>query len=415
MEASKHRPQPLAGLTVLDLTIALAGPYATMLLAGLGARVIKLENPLSPDPGRSNSPYVGKGGAKLVRENEDDISVSVLNRLRNKMGITLNLKHPNAREIFAHLIKTSDVLVENFSQGTLERLGYGYKFANEINPRLVYCSLTGFGANDTSSGKAMDTVIQALSGILMTSGLPHEPPMRIGLPLADLITPLFGVIGILAALQQRNTTGLGQQVDVSMLGVMTSLVAQEPFDLLARLGIPARTGQTAPRLAPFGIYQARDGYVAICAPTEAFAQNLFQAMQRGELLSDARFCTRDARVKNVQEVDKIVSEWIQSLPVAEAVAKIESAGVPVAEVRSTEDAVRDPRVLQRGEIVPLTHPKFGAVEEIYGSGLPIKFSAAEAGFSAPPPNLGEHNDFVYGELLGYATSQIEEWRTNGII
>src|SRR5262249_6843587 len=163
----------------------------------------------------------------LFRESEDDISISALNRLRNKLGVTLNLKHPRARDILADLLRQADVVVENFSRGVLERLGAGYSFASQVNPRVVYCSITGFGSEGEGAGKAMDAIIQALSGMMQSSGASGDPPVRVGVPLADMITSLFGVIGVLAALQQAQRIGVGQHVDVSMLGVMTSLVAAE--------------------------------------------------------------------------------------------------------------------------------------------------------------------------------------------
>ena len=197
---------------MLDLTIALAGSYGTLLLAGLGARVIKLENPLMGDPARNNAPYLGRSGATLVRQADDDISVSALNRMRNKLGITLNLKHPEARSVFADLVRQSNVIFENFSRGTLDRLGVGYSFVRETNPRAVYCALTGFGSEGEPSpgtGKAMDTIIQALCGSMQTSGAPTDPPVRAGVPFADMITPLFAVIGVLAALRMAEKTGRG--------------------------------------------------------------------------------------------------------------------------------------------------------------------------------------------------------------
>jgi CoA:oxalate CoA-transferase len=407
--ASETNPltRPLEDVTVLDLTTA---------LAGLGARVIKIENPANPDSCRENAPYLGAQGATLSRQHPDDVSISAINRLRNKLGVTLNLKHPEAQGVFADLLRKADIVVENFSRGTLDRLGAGYAFARQVNPRIVYCSITGFGSEgDPGSGKAMDAIIQALSGVMLTSGKLGDPPVRVGVPFADLSAPLFGVIGVLAALLQARRTGIGQHVDVSMLGVMTMMVASEPFDILERCGVPQRTGQTVPRLAPFGIYRALDGYLAICAPTEAFAKNLFIAIGQPELNADARFATRDARVENVAEVDEIIEQFTRTLTVAEAVAKLEQAGVPAAEVRDPAAAVRDPRVIARGETVPLVHPKFGDVDDVYGMGLPLKFSAAWAGFDQPPPQLGEHNAAVYGDLLGYSPERIEELRLQRVI
>jgi crotonobetainyl-CoA:carnitine CoA-transferase CaiB-like acyl-CoA transferase len=212
-----------------------------------------------------------------------------------------------------------------------------------------------------------------------------------------------------------NVTGVGQFVDVSMLGVMSALVACEPFDLLERLGIPTKTGQTAPRLAPFGIYQARDGYIALCAPTEAFARNLFAAMGRPELSEDERFRTRDSRVKHVAELDALVSEWIESQSCAEVLAKLDATGTPAAKVRAPREAVTDPLVVSRGDTVPLVHPRHGLGEDVYGIGLPIHFSAAASGFDQPPPDIGEHNQLVYGEWLGYSAEQLAQLRAQNVI
>jgi CoA:oxalate CoA-transferase len=415
-QAPNSFPRPLEGVTVLDLTMALAGPFATLLLAGLGARVIKIENPANGDSCRSNSPYLGRNGATLMREHEDDISISALNRLRNKLGVTLNLKSPEARDVFADLARNADIVVENFSRGTLERLGVGYAYAREINPRIIYCSITGFGsAGDPGSGKAMDTIIQALSGVMMTSGKPAEPPVRVGVPFADLCAPLFGVIGVLAALHQVKSTGIGQHVDISMLGALTMMVACEPYDILERCGVPQRTGQTVPRLAPFGVYPTQDGYIAICAPMEGFAHSLFGAMGHPEFTTDYRFGTRDLRVKNSDELDVFVERFTRSMTTTQAIAKLDAAGVPSAEVRDPDAAMRDPQVIARRETEPLAHPKYGFVDDVYGMGMPIHFSGATAEFDRPAPALGEHNEAVYGGILGYSAEKIEALRSRKVI
>lgn len=414
--APAARTRPLEGLTVLDLTIALAGPYATFLLAGLGARVIKVENPGHGDPCRTNAPYVGRDGVTLVRTHDDDVSASALNRLRGKLGTTLNLKHPRAREIFADLLRHADIVVENFSTGTMDRLGVGYAYAREVNPRIVFCSLSGFGAEKASGGgKAMDTIIQALSGLMMTSGEPGDGPVRVGVPVADMVAPLFGVIGILAALQQRERTGVGQQVDVSMLGALTSMVAGEPFDLLEQCGIPQRTGRMVPRLAPFGVYRTLDGWIAICAPTEAFARGVFAAMRQPELEADQRFATRDARVANVEALNDLLESFTAARRSADLIDLFDRHGVPAADVRSPRDAVRDPRVVQRGETVPLDHPQHGRVADMIGQGVPIVFSAGATGFDRPAPAIGEHNDVVYRDLLGYSRDAIASLRADDVI
>ena len=401
---------------MLDLTLALAGPFATFLLAGLGARVIKIENPQSPDPCRENPPYLGSGGVSLGRTHPDDVSVSALNRLRGKYGVTLNLKQPGARDVFARLLGQADIVVENFSAGTMDRLGVGYAFARTINPRVIYCSISGFGAAQApGTGKAMDNIIQALSGLMLTSGTPDEPPVRVGVPVADLMTPVFGVVGVLAALRQRDASGVGQHVDVSMLGVLTSLVAAEPFDLLEACGLPQRTGRVVPRLTPFGVYESADGYVAICAPTEHFARGVFAAIGHPEFEHDPRFATRDARVSHVEEMSAHIETFTRTMPTIELLALLERHNVPSAEVRSPREAVRDPRVQARGETVPLEHPQFGRVADVVGVGVPITFSAGSTRDMRPAPSVGQDNALVYGEWLGYGSDGVERLRAGGII
>jgi crotonobetainyl-CoA:carnitine CoA-transferase CaiB-like acyl-CoA transferase len=408
---------PLAGLTVLDLTLALAGPFATFLLAGLGARVIKIENPAAPDHCRENAPFIGRNGVSLGRSAPDDVSAAALNRLRGKYAITLNLKQPESRDVFADLVNQADVVVENFAPGTLERLGIGYEFARERNPRIVYCSISGYGRDHatTGTGKAMDSIVQALSGLMMTSGAPDEPPVRVGVPFADLCAPVFAVVGILAALRQRDATGVGRHVDVSMLGVLTSLVAAEPFDLLESCGVPQRTGRLVPRLTPFGVYEAADGYLAICAPTDQFARGVFQAIGLPELEHDPRFATRDARVANEDTINGYIEKFTRGRPAAELAELFERNGVPAAPVRAPAEAVRDPRVLARGETVPLEHPELGRVADLIGPGIPIRFSGAATGAARPAPAVGQDNALVYGDWLGYSAEKLERLRAAGNI
>jgi crotonobetainyl-CoA:carnitine CoA-transferase CaiB-like acyl-CoA transferase len=313
------------------------------------------------------------------------------------------------------MVRKADIVVENFSAGVVDRLGVGYTSARAANPRIIYCSISGFGAEDTGSGKAMDAIIQALSGAMQTSGGAEDPPIRVGLPFADLCAPMFGVMGVLAALHQTQRTGVGQHIDISMLGVLTSIVASEAFDVLERCGVPMRTGQTVPRLAPFGIYRCCDGYVAICAPSEPFALGVFKAMGREDLYQDARFRTRDLRVRHVEELNALIENWTRSHTMAEVIARMDAAGAPAAEVRDPKVAVRDPRVVARGETVRLMHPAYGYVDDVYGMGLPIRFSAATAGFDQPPPAIGEHNDEVFGQMLGYSRERIEQLRVENVI
>ena len=213
-ESASLQPRPLEGLRVIDMTRALAGPYATLLLAGLGAEIIKVEDPRGGDMARDNSPYLGRDGVSVVRRHDDDLSISHLTRGRGKHGVSLNLKAPEAKAVFADLVRNADIVVENFVAGAADRLGVGYTAAKAANPGIIYCALSGFGASDRDGGKAMDVIIQALSGLMYASGEPGSPPVRVGVPMADLLAPAFGVIGVLAALQHRNRTGQGHGLPV---------------------------------------------------------------------------------------------------------------------------------------------------------------------------------------------------------
>jgi CoA:oxalate CoA-transferase len=256
-----------------------------------------------------------------------------------------------------------------------------------------------------------------LSGMMYLSGKPQDPPIRVGLTIADLTAAQFAVIGVLAALHHAQRTGAGQHVDISMLGVLTSLVASEAYEAMERCGAPIRTGQTVQRLAPFGVYPAKDGYVAICAYTDRMAHSLFAAMDRADLAADPWFQTRDARVEHSTQVDAVIGQWTQAQPASDIVQKLQQYSIPVAEVRDPKKAVRDPGVLARQETVPLSHPQYGrvAADDIYAMGLPIQFSESKAGFDQPPPALGEHNEAVYGGILGYSRERIEELQARGVI
>lgn len=411
-------PGPLSGKIVLDLTTALAGPYATLLLASLGARVIKIENPLrGGDSSRNNSPYVTADGLQKRRSGPDDMSVSMMARGRGKESMTLNLKHPESRQIFLDLVRHADIVVENYSVGVTRRLGIDFESVQPLNPKLVYTSISGFGSTGIKGDgdKAMDTIIQALSGVMMTAGEPDDKPIRFGLPIGDLLAPLFAVIGTLGAVMHAEHTGEGQHVDVSMLGSLTSLVACEPFDALERVGFPLRTGSLVPRLAPFGTFETADGWFALCAPTDAFATDVLHAMGREDLVADERFSSRDGRVAHADELHALIGEWALGQSTATVLSSLEARGVPAAPVRDTATAVRDERVVERREVVPLVHPEFGHVDDLYRSGLPIVFSRSQTDMSAPAPQLGQHTNEILAEFLGLDSDHVSSLRSAGVL
>jgi CoA:oxalate CoA-transferase len=410
--------RPLEGLRVVDLTRALAGPYATLLLAGLGAEVIKIEDPQGGDLARENSPYVGRDGLSVGRQHADDLSVSHLTRSRGKRGITLNLKHPEAQKVFQDLVRKSDIVVENFTSGTADRLGVGYETARAANPAIIYCSLSGFGATikGQEGSRAMDVLIQALSGAMYTSGAQDEPPVRIGLPLADVLTPVFAVVGILAAIHQRSRTGQGQHIDVSMLGVLTSLVAVENWAAMQAVGMLTRTGATLQRLCPFGLFPCADGYIALVAVQDTLAHSLYAAMGQPELSRDPRFATRNARVANATLLEDLITRWTSERRTADVIAVLEAADVPVALVRHPDEALADPRVVERQETVVARHPLYQSNVELRTSGVPIVFSGGRTGFDPVLPlRIGEHNVEIFQDVLGYSETEIQSLRRSGVI
>jgi CoA:oxalate CoA-transferase len=408
-------PGPLAGITVIDLTRALAGPLVTFVLAGLGADVVKVEQPGGGDVARANAPFVGADGLSVRPSGDDDLSLAVLNRCRGKRSLTLDLKAPGATDVFAALVRSADVVVENFTAGTADRLGVGYAAARQANPAVVYCSLSGYGADGDPGQPAMDTIIQALSGIMLTGGSPGDPPARVGVPVADALTPLYAVIGILAALQHRHRTGEGTHVDVSMLGSLTALVAAEDWQAWSALGVPLRTGDTLPRLAPFGLFPCADGHVAIVAPQDRDAHALFALIGRPEWAEDERYATRSGRVANHETVTDAVRAWTRNQSVADVVAVLEARRVAVAPVREPTEAVTDPRVVARGETLPVVHPDLGEIPGLRTAGVPLRFSAAEVGFARPAPRLGEHTDEVLRTLGGFDDDAICRLRRDGVV
>jgi crotonobetainyl-CoA:carnitine CoA-transferase CaiB-like acyl-CoA transferase len=406
---------PLAGLRVIDLTRALAGPFCTLVLAGLGADVVKVEDPDGGDIARGNAPYLGADGLSLARNGPDAMSLAVLNRCRGKRSITLDLKRPGAVQVFLDLVKHADIVVENFSSGTADRLGVGYAATRAVNPAVIYCSISGFGVGASSGVRAMDTIIQALSGVMLTSGAPGDPPVRVGVPMADVLTPVWAVVGILAALHRRAARGAGEHVDVSMLGTLTSLVATEDWSAMERLGQQLRTGPTLPRLAPFGIYRCADGWVAIVAPQDKLVTDLFTVMDRQDLSADPRFASRDARVQHEAELTCQIEQWTGARPTADVVARLSAAGVPAAPVRSPQQAVADERVTARDDTLPVEHPTLGRAAGLRTSGIPFRLANARVGFTGPAPRLGEHTAQVLTEMAGYTAEQQAVLRQTGVI
>ncbi|RQP04170.1 MAG: CoA transferase [Paracoccus sp. BP8] len=408
--------RPLQGFRVLDLTVALAGPYCTSLLAGLGAEVIRIESPNGNDVARLNPPFFGPEGFSPSGSEPESLSLSTLARNRGKKCVGLNLKSEAGRKIFLDLVAKADLVVENQSEGTIDRLGIGYAVARRINPRIVYASIEGLGEASPVPGlKATDIIVQALSGLADATGYADGPPQRIGLPVADLMAAHFALSGALSALLQRSRTGQGQHVRVSMLDAMVSILAMEHFDVLLAPDQPARSGNHQNRIGPFGFFRARDGHVAIAAPSDKLAHALFAAMGAPELAKDPRFGTRGGRVTNADMLVARIEEWTSTLTAQEVTDSLNSAfSVPCAPVRRVQEVLADSGLLASGALTRLEHPDLGPVPAL-GPGMPIRFSGAATGGDRPGVALGHDTARVLDDLLGIDAETLARLRADGVV
>lgn len=408
--------KPLEHIRILDLTQYLAGSYCTMLLAGMGAEVIKTERPETGEPARSNPPYAGPKGVNIARQTPDDMSLSILKRCRNKKSISLNLNSPEGNEIFFKLVKNVDIVIENFKPGTMEKLGLGYEKMSKVNPSVIYCSLTGFGQIAAYQDlPAFDIVIQALSGAMSINGHPDGPPTKIGIAISDQAGGLFSAIGILSALEHRRETGQGQQVTVSMLESVLSLMMDEAPDFWLTQGMPTRSGSRLTRLTPFNSYKASDGYFVIASGANVHWEKILKAIGREDLIGDQRYADISDRVERADEVDAIINEWSSKVTVKEAIATISQYRIPCGPVREIPEVYSDEHLLKEGAVVGIKHPTCGEVPDLRAAGNPIRFSAADVSFDKPAPTIGQNNEEIYQGLLGISPEEIKELINKKII
>ncbi len=406
----------LAGIRVLDVTTFLSGPFATVLLAGLGADVVKVERPVVGDQVRANPPYLGPGGISYKRSSDAELSLSYLKRNRCKRSVTLNLKAPEGREVFLKLVAASDVVVENFSPGTLEGLGLGFSRLRAARPDIILASISGFGQTGPHKGfLAFDPVVEGMSGVMSVTGYPDSPPVKCGMSLGDLVAALYCVIGVQAALRARERTGRGQWIDVSMMDALVSFLFDEPVDLFARAGEPPRRGNANGRLVPFNCYRAADGFLTIAVGNDEQWRRLAQVIGAPELGVDERFCTVDQRLRNREAVDAAVQAWASGEKKREAVSRLRAADVAAGEVADIEDVLADPQLKSRRMLLDLVHPLVGAVSGVVASGFPLKFSDFDANLDRPAPMLGQHNVEIYRDLLGMSMPDIERLEAAGVI
>jgi formyl-CoA transferase len=407
--------KPLDGLVVLDLTRFLAGPYCTLLLAGLGAEVVRVEPP-DGDLYRGHPPFGGPRGTSLVRQTEDDLGLALLHRMRGKKSVTLNLRETAGVDLFRRLVTRADIVVENFLPGTLQAMGLGFAVLQAANPRLVLCSISGFGQTGPyRDWRAFDPVVQAMSGISSVTGYADRPPVRCGASVSDTSAALYAVIGVLAALRARERTGRGDWVDVSMLDGSFFLLP-DVLEFATGGGEPERRGNGHQGTVPFNVYRARDGWITLCAvaPREWLA--VLRAMGRPELASDPRFDPAAvSRRQHREEIDALVQDWVGRRTAEEAVETLQAHHVASGPVRDLHEALDDEQLRAREMVVPLAHPTHGPIPGALGAGMPIKFANHEAAFDEPAPALGAHNAEVYGRLLGLGGDDLDALRAQGVI
>lgn len=393
--------QALDGVRVLDLSRTLAGPFCTMLLGDMGADIIKVEQP-----------EVGDETRRFTPPTWDGISSYYLASNRNKRSLTVDLKSEAGREIIGALAKTADVLVENFRTGALDRLGLGYEQLKEINPRLIYCSVSGFGRTGPEKNRAgYDLLLQGYGGLMSITGEAGGSPVKVGTSLVDMNAGMFAVYGILSALIAREKTGLGQFIDVSLLDGQVALLNFVATSYFAT-GKPAgRMGTAHPSIVPYQAFAAKDGDIILAIANNRLWQRACQALDWGDLQEDPRFCTNDERVAHRHLLIGIIQERIGRMEIREIVEKLDAVGVPCGPIHTVDQVLNHPQVLAREMVISVEHP---VVRDLKMPGFPVKLSETPAQLKRHPPLLGEHTDEILREL-GYHPEQINSLREHKVI
>lgn len=376
---------PLDDITVLDFSRVLAGPYCTMQLADLGARVIKIEQPGKGDDTRAwGPPFVNGESAYFLSVN------------RNKESVALDLKAPGTRAVLDALLARADVLVENFRPGTMERLGLGYDAVAAVHPRIVYCSISGFGQTGPRRVEpGYDAMMQAEGGLMSITGPETGSPYRVGVAIGDIATGMFAVQGILAALLARGRTGRGQRVDIAMLDAVTSLLTYQASSAFATGVTPVRMGNRHPSIAPYDTFAAANGDFVLSVGNDDQFRRMCEVLGAPALVGDPRFVTNADRVRNGEALRNELSGLLKKWDRDTLLPTLTRAGVPCGAVRSVTEALADPQLAAREMIVPLEHVSAGPIKVL---GTPLKLSATPAGVRTPPPALGQHTESVLREL-----------------
>jgi crotonobetainyl-CoA:carnitine CoA-transferase CaiB-like acyl-CoA transferase len=383
----------LHGVRVLDLTRVLAGPYCTMFLGDLGAEVVKIEQPGAGDDTRGwGPPFVGGESAYFLSVN------------RNKKSLALDLKSPEGKDLLRRLAHKADVLIENFRPGTMERLGLGEKDLHQANPRLIYASLSAFGADGPMSGApGYDLIVQAWGGLMSITGMPDGEPTKVGVAIIDVIAGLMLGKAICAALYAREKLGVGQTLDTSLLEAQVACLVNAGSNYLIGGQVPQRYGNAHPSIVPYQSFPTADGHLVIGVASETIWQRFCPAIGRADLADDPRFGKNADRVAHRAELLKVLCEIFRSRDSRTWSAILEQAEVPCAPVQTIDQVFNDPQVIHRGMLAEMEHPSAGKIKL---AGLPVKFSATPASLRLPPPRLGEHTKDVLGDWLGMSETEI---------
>jgi CoA:oxalate CoA-transferase len=392
----------LKGVRILDLSQYIAGPYGTLVLGDLGAEIIKIENPDGGDLSRNIRQYTHKGE-----------SAYYLSLNRNKKSITLNFRSPKATEIFYDLVKVSDVVYDNFRSGMLEKFKIDYQTLRKINPRIISCSVTGFGSNSPYQERpALDLLIQAYSGVMSFTGEPERPPVRLGIPMGDLSGAMFAVMAVLGALYYRQVTGKGQRLDISMVDGLLSLMTYRAQYYFLEKVIPEPIGSGHVSQVPIRAFEARDGkYLAIDSGQDKFFQNLCRAMVIEEVGKDPRFNSMGARLENRDALYEILEKKFREKDRDEWVDILIKGDIPVGPVNNLAQALDNPSILARNMVVPAAHMG----EEIRMLGNPIKMSELGKEVFEGAPALGQHTGEILGGCLGYSQDKIDNLKKDKVI
>ncbi|HWN55923.1 MAG TPA: CoA transferase [Methylomirabilota bacterium] len=397
---SQARP-PLAGIRVLDLTRVLAGPFCSMILGDMGAEVIKVEEPGKGDDTRGWPPFSGGEATYFLSVN------------RNKKSLTLNMKAPDGQAILRRLVAKADVVLENFRPGTMERLGFGYDALRKLNPRLIYCAISGFGESGPEASRpGYDLIVQGESGVMDLTGFADGPPVKVGNSVADLVSGMAAAHGVTLALLSRARTGKGQKVEIGMLDVMASLLTYQAGLYWNGGGRPARRGNQHPSIVPYEVFQAQDAYMTLGVANNSLFERMCRAIGREELAKDPRFDSEANRVTNREALVPLLNSVFSTRPASDWLKRLDEAGVPAGRIKTVAEVCDSEHLRARGMFVSLNHPKAGAVTAM---GVPIRLWDTPGAAQAPAPLLGQHSDEILTGLLRIPKAKVDKLRADSVV